>query len=125
MGRRAHLVGSIPGTSAREAMEAALGRLGPYLLTLSDGETGQRAWWIGACIQNMGANPDVEQAGGGRNDFSSYEDVPRFRLRDGADLATANVEACLPYEQAFTSSYPVFLELREQYGRPDLPFQVG
>jgi hypothetical protein len=54
MGRRAHLVGSIPGTSATEAMEAALSRLGPHLLTLSDGETGLRAWWIGAAIRNMG-----------------------------------------------------------------------
>ena len=106
-------------------MEAALSRLGPYLLTLTDGETCQRAWWIGACIQNFGANPDVEHSGGGRNDFSSYEDVPQFRLRDGAQLSAANVEACLPYEQAFAASYPVFAKLREQYGRPDLPFQVG
>ncbi len=125
MGRRAHLVGSIPGTNATEAMEAALSRLGPFLLTLSDGETGQRAWWIGACIGNMGANPDVEMSGGGRNDFSSYEDVPQYRLRDGATLSAENVEACLPYEQAFTASFPVFLELREKHARPDLPFQVG
>jgi hypothetical protein len=125
MGRRAHLVGSIPGSSATEAMEAALGRLGPYLLTLSDGETGQRAWWIGAAISKMSANPDVELAGGGRHDFSSYEDVPQYRLREGAALAAANLEACLPYEQAFAASYPVFLELRDKYGRPDLPFQVG
>jgi hypothetical protein len=106
-------------------MEAALSRLAPHLLTLSDGETGPRAWWIGACIRNMDANPDVEPAGGGQGNFASYEDVPRYRLRDGATLSAANLEACLPYEQAFTSSYPVFRELREKYGRPDLPFQVG
>ena len=125
MGRRAHLVGSIPGANATEAMEAALSRLGPYLLTLSDGETGQRAWWIGACIANMGGNPDVELSGGGQHDFSSYDDVPQYRLRDGGTLSAANLEACLPYEQAFTESFPLFRDLRNKYERPDLPFQVG
>ncbi|MGN6792029.1 MAG: hypothetical protein ACTHJW_06530 [Streptosporangiaceae bacterium] len=125
MGRKAHLVGSIPGANATEAMEAALSRLAPYLLTLSDGETGQRAWWIGACIANMGGNPDVELSGGGQYDFSSYDDVPRYRLREGVALSAENLEACLPYEQAFTSSFPLFRDLREKYARPDLPFQVG
>ena len=125
MGRRAHLVGSIPGTSAAEAMEAALTRLGPYLLTLSDGETGARAWWIGACISSLSSNPSLELAGGGRRDFSTYEDVPQYRLREGATLSAESVEACLPYLEAFTSSYPVFRELRAKHGRPDLPFQVG
>jgi len=125
MGRKAHLVGSIPGASATEAMEAALSRLGPHLLTLSDGETGQRAWWIGACIGNLGSNPDVEVSGGGQHDFSSYDDVPQYRIRDGATLSAANLEACLPYEQAFTASFPLFRDLRDKYGRPDLPFQVG
>lgn len=125
MGRRAHLVGSIPGTSAVDAMEAALSRLAPYLLTLSDGETGVRAGWIGVSIRNLEANPDVELAGGGHGDFSSYQDVPQYRLRDGGALSAANLEACLPYDKAFTSSYPIFRELRVKYGRPDLPFQVG
>jgi hypothetical protein len=125
MGRRAHLVGSIPGTSAADAMEAAFSRLAPYLLTLSDGETGPRAWWIGASIRNLQANPDVELVGGGQGDFSSYQDVPQYRLRNGGTLSAANLEACLPYEDAFTSSYPIFLELRAKHGRPDLPFQVG
>jgi len=125
MARRAHLVGSIPGANAADAMEAALDKLAPYLLTLSDGETGPRAWWIGACIRNLADNPDVELAPVGRGDFSSYEDVPQFRLRDDATLDATNLEACLPYEQAFAESYPTFLELRTKHGRPDLPFQVG
>jgi hypothetical protein len=125
MARRAHLVGSIPGTSAAEAMEAALNRLGPYLLTLSDGETGARAWWIGACISNLSSNPSLERTGGGRRDFSTYEDVPQYRLREGATVSADSVEACLPYLEAFTSSYPVFGDLRAKHGRPDLPFQVG
>ncbi len=105
-------------------MEAALTRLAPYLLTLSDGETGARAWWVGTCIRNMLDNPDLEVAGGVR-DFTDYENVLQFRLRDGAALQVANLEAGLPYQQAFADSYPAFVELRVKYDRPDLPFQVG
>ncbi|MGI9005865.1 MAG: hypothetical protein ACR2FU_06670 [Streptosporangiaceae bacterium] len=125
MTRQAHLVGSIPGANAAEAMKAALSRLAPYLLTLSDGETGPRAMWVGHCIDGLRANPSLELAGGGKLDFSSYEDVPQYQLKDGATLAAGSVEASLPYLDAFTESYPVFQVLRSRYHRPDLPFQVG
>ncbi|HEV3309759.1 MAG TPA: hypothetical protein VG815_04500, partial [Chloroflexota bacterium] len=48
-----------------------------------------------------------------------------FRLREGASLDAKNLEACLPYETAFDESFALFKELREEHGRPDLPFQVG
>jgi hypothetical protein len=105
-------------------MQAALKRLAPYLLTLSDGETGTRAWWIGNCIGNMASLPGLELAREG-TDFSDYDHVPQYRLRDGATLDADKLEACLPYYAAFADSYPTFIELREQYRRPDLPFQVG
>jgi hypothetical protein len=105
-------------------MDAALDRLGPYLLTLSDGETGPRAWWIGACIQNLAQDPDLELW---RHafDFSDYDQTPQYKLREGATLSVEHLEAALPYAAAFTSSYPTFLELKAKHGRPDLPFQVG
>jgi hypothetical protein len=124
MARRAHLVGSLPGASASEAMEAALERLGPHLLTLSDGETGPRSYWIGTCIGNMAGDPDLELARAG-TDFSDYDHVPQYKLREGASLRVENLEAALPYAAAFADSYPVFLDLRSRYGRADLPFQVG
>ena len=45
----------------------------------------------------------------------------QFRLRDGAALQVANLEAGLPYHAAFADSYPAFVELREKYDRPDFP----
>lgn len=125
MARKAHLVGSIPGSNATEAMEAALSRLAPYLLTLSDGETGFRAWWIGAVIQQLAGNPDIELASGADGDFSDYDKVPQYRVRDGQTVAPENLEAAMPYAHAFAASYPLFEELRVKHGRPDLPFQVG
>jgi hypothetical protein len=124
MGRRAHLVGSIPGTSAAEAMDAALTRLAPYLLTLSDGETGLRAGWIGLCLRNLADNPDLELVGGVR-EFVDYETVLQYRLRPGGTLTVGNLAACLPYAAAFQQSFPAFRALRDRHGRPDLPFQVG
>ena len=123
MTRRAHLVGSIPGNNAKEAMEAALTHLAPYLLTLSDGETGPRSWWIGACLHNLESDPDIEVVR--RGDFSSYEKTSLFGVREGVTLSSKNLDDCLPYESAFRESFPLFKKLRVTYGRPDLPFQVG
>lgn len=123
MTRKAHLVGSVPGENARQAMEAALSRLGPYLLTLSDGETGPRSWWIGAVLHNVMGDPDLEVVRSG--DFSDYDHTLFFRLREGASLNAENLEAYLPYQAAFDENFALFKELREEYGRPDLPFQVG
>jgi hypothetical protein len=124
MARRAHLVGSIPGASAADAMEAACGRLAPYLLTLSDGETGSRAGWIGVCLRNLADNPDLELVGGVR-DFADYETVLRYQLPPDGELTVSNLEACLPYEAAFLASFGTFKDVRARHGRPDLPFQVG
>jgi hypothetical protein len=123
MPRHVHLVGSIPGDSAETAMESAFTRVGSHLLTLTDGETGFRSWWIGACIHNIENDPDVEFVRQG--DFSDYEHTHLFRLKDGATLDPEKLEACLPYERAFRESFPLFKRLREKYDRRDLTFQVG
>lgn len=123
MARAVHLVGGIPGYSAREAMDTALNRLAPYLRTLSDGETGARSWWIRAIIDRLREHPDLELVRDG--DYSSYEKTPQWRVKDGHELTAENLEPYLVMSEAFETSYPVFAELREQYGRPDLDFQVG
>lgn len=106
-------------------METALSRLGPYLLTLSDGETGMRAGWIGIPIRNMDAIPEIELASGSVGDFSSYDAVAQYRIKDGSTLSAEQIDACLPYHASYTASYPLFCELRDAHQRPDLPFQVG
>jgi hypothetical protein len=123
MARSVHLVGGIPGASAQEAMEAALSRLAPHLRTLSDGETGARSWWIRAVLDQLRDHPDLELLRDG--DYSSYEQTPQWRVKDGHELTAESLQPYLVAEQAFTDSYPLFHELRERYGRPDLDFQVG
>jgi hypothetical protein len=121
--RKAHLVGSIPGANAEQAMTAALDRLGPHLLTLTDGETGNRSWWIGAVLRALAGDEDVEVERSG--DFSDYDHTLLYRVRAGATLDAGRLAACLPYEGAFRESFPLFKDLRERYGCPDLSFQVG
>jgi hypothetical protein len=123
MARSVHLVGGIPGSSPREAMEAALTRLAPHLRTLSDGETGPRSWWIRAVLDRLRDHPDLELVRDG--DFSSYEKTPQWRVKDGHELTAESLEPYLVMGEAFRTSYPLFHELRNAYGRPDLDFQVG
>ncbi len=69
--RHAHLVGSIPGDTPREAMQLAMTTLGPQLRSLPDGETGERRNWIISIIESLRAHPDLELAKEG--DGSDYD----------------------------------------------------
>lgn len=104
-------------------MEAALSRLAPHLRTLSDGETGARSWWIRAILDRLREHPDLELVRDG--DYSSYEKTPLWRVKEGHELTADSLEPYLVMGEAFKKSYPLFHELREAYGRPDLDFQVG
>jgi len=119
--RKTHLVGAWPGFSGAHAMDTALRRLGPHLLRMTDGETGERSQWIMPSIDWLRANPDLELIRDG--DYSDYENKPVFRIRDGHRFDPDNIE--LGQYRAFQRSYPAFKELRERHGYPEISFQVG
>ena len=121
MTRRTHLVGAWPGRDPEHAMEAALEELAPYLLRMTDGETGDRHLWVTPSIDSFRANPDVEMVHDG--DWSSYEATARWQVKDGVTMDPDNIR--LRYALAFRGSFPAFQVLRERFGRPDLKFQVG
>jgi len=121
MARRAHLVGAWPGRGPEHAMVTALDRLAPYLDRITDGETGDRHLWVTPALEKFRANPEVELVQDG--DWSDYEHVARWRVRDGVTLDPEKIR--FHYAPAFENSFPSFLVLRERYGRPDLRFQVG
>ena len=102
-------------------MQRALEELGPHLRRLSDGETGSRQFWVMPILETFRAHPDAEITRDGDN--TSYEDTALFKVRDGHELRPESIN--LGYHAAFRRSHPQFLVLRERYGRPDLPFQVG
>lgn len=118
--RDALLVGSIPGGSAAEAMELAVDTLGPYLLALPDGETGDRRHWIAGTVDAMRSLPAVRVVREG--DWSDYRETPRLRVRRGHTLRGA--ELPLGYADAWEESREDFHSARKRTGR-DLPSQVG
>lgn len=88
--RRAHLVGSIPGDDATDAMALALDRLGGHLDFLPDGETGERRNWIISMLEAFRDHPVLELAKDG--DWSDYDRTPRFRIQRGERLHGADLD---------------------------------
>lgn len=119
--RGAHLVGSLPGGTAEEAMRTALEVLGPHLRSLPDGETGPRRNWIISAIESLRHHRDLEVAKDG--DWSDYDRTPRLRIRKGHRLYGVNLD--FGHVAAARDSMPVFERLRAEHGRPDLAFQSG
>ena len=121
------LVGSIPGESARDAMQLCANGLGGHLSCLPDGETGKRRIWINFLAATVyDQNPHIEtlnspvpvepghpeewRAPGENWAPRGYEDHWQFRLRDAdKDL----VFPSLGYADAAAESYQTFCALRD------------
>lgn len=121
MTRDAHLVGSLPGSTARQAMSTALDVLGPRLRSLPDGETGERRNWIISIVEGLRDHPAFEVSREG--DWSDYDKTLRFRIRRGQRLYGATLD--FGHIEATTDSLPGFEELKSEYEQPDLTFQQG
>jgi hypothetical protein len=120
-GRHAHLVGSIPAENAEQAMRAATTRLGAWLRTLPDGETGERHRWIVHIVDWMRTHPDLEVSREG--DFSDYAHAPRLRVRRGHRLHGDTLD--FGHVAAFDANFPIFQRIRQETGLTELTFQVG
>jgi hypothetical protein len=118
--RRAHLVGSLPGDTAEEAMRAAVERLGPDLDYLPDGETGERRNWVIGMIESFRKHPDLRVTREG--DWSDYDKLPRFAVRPGHRFYGASIDLGLTatVEQAL----PVLQSIKAADAAP-MRFQVG
>jgi hypothetical protein len=119
--REAHLVGSLPGPTAAEAMSTALQIVGPYLHSLPDGETGERRNWVISIIEGLRQHPDLELSKPG--DWSDYDKTPVMRIRKGHKLYGASLN--FGHVDAVRRSFPEFERARVAAGRPDLSFQQG
>jgi hypothetical protein len=118
-GRIAHLVGSLPAPDARAAMTQALDAVRDRLMTLPDGETGERHHWIIHIVEAFREHPDLELKADG--DWSDYDKLPIFKERAGRKLSGEALD--FGHVAAFRESFPIFKELRGD--RSELAFQVG
>jgi hypothetical protein len=104
----AHLVGSVPLSSAEEVFRAVTAALGDRLRRIPDGETGPRADWIVWQYPVLSALPQFEVAPPA-GEF--HRALPRLRLRRDEDPAGLRFES-LGYAAAALGSYATFGALK-------------
>jgi hypothetical protein len=116
------LVGSVPLADATTVFRMASATLGGHLRRLPDGETGERSIWIAWQHKVFESHPafELEPPPAGQ-----YAPLPRFRLRDGVDPGSVQLNR-LGYAAAARASFEVFSGLKEDGGIPrDVRFQVS
>ena len=135
--RKTLLVGSMPFENERDAMSQALNILGTSLISLPDGEIGEkseqypngyRAAWTQAIIDLCEADPKnwkvVRKAIRGENGFPvDYNHTPRLKPKHPPKAMAKHLD--FRWLKYFKDSYPIFKDLREKQGTPELKFQVG
>jgi hypothetical protein len=96
--RIVHLVGSIPLPDAETVFRTVSGIVGRHLTRLPDGETGIRKTWINFLQDVLAKNPAIEVA---RDvppfkfmqwDGKLLREIPRLRLRPGAELDASSIK---------------------------------
>lgn len=121
MPRLMHFVGSVPLRDPDEAMRSMLRWAGPHVRSIPDGETGDRGDWIVHIINSFREHPDFVLTRDG--DFSSFDDIPRFRVKGGRKLSAENLD--FGHGEYALASLSHFQDLRTEFKLPDLAFQVG
>ncbi|HLI36545.1 MAG TPA: hypothetical protein VKV80_04295 [Streptosporangiaceae bacterium] len=121
------LVGSLPASSAEEALRAAAGLFGDMVFALPDGETGPRAAWVGYERERLvRPNPGVQtvaETGSPTGVPRHAYETPVFGIRPGV---TALHWDTWPRIDDAIASYRVFRALRDEGVIPGhLRFQVG
>ncbi len=135
--RKVLLIGSMPFENEEDAMRRALNMIGSDLMSLPDGEIGEksekypqgnRAAWVQAIIDVCEQDEENWRVidPGVRNEQGfpvSYEKGPRLKPK----RLPSEMHRYLDFNWLtyFKRSYPVFKKLREEYDLPDLKFQVG
>lgn len=78
-----HLVGSIPLRDASDVFETISAALGKYVVRIPDGETGERAGWMGWLSSNFQTHPEFELADETFRPHASGHQTTRYRLKPG------------------------------------------
>jgi hypothetical protein len=78
-----HLVGSIPLGDAQTVFETVTDVLGPRLLCIPDGETGERAGWMGWLDADIRRHPDLEVTDETFQPHTQGRRTSRYRLKSG------------------------------------------
>ena len=111
--RHVHLVGSVPLTDAATVFATVSAALGPQLLRIPDGETGERSDWIAHLEPIFADNPALEKSD---EVFRLHPTAPgrtRYRLKRGMSIADVRFDNLL-YADTAIRSYGEFARLKRQ-----------
>jgi hypothetical protein len=111
--RNVHLVGSVPLANAREVFETVSAALGPRLLRIPDGETGERSDWITWLEPVFADHPAFEKSNEVFRVHATGTARTRYRLRPGASLDDVAFDN-LFYADVAIASYRDFAQLKQQ-----------
>ncbi|MGB3466467.1 MAG: hypothetical protein WBA74_14405, partial [Cyclobacteriaceae bacterium] len=135
--RRVLLVGSLPFENEETAMNLSLDLLDEKLLSLPDGEIGEksvkyplgnRAAWIQSIIDLCEGDPENWKIikGGERNELGfpvAYDKEPRLSPKTSPARMADNLD--FKWIEYFKRSYPIFKKLKKEKNKEDMKFQVG
>lgn len=135
--RSALLIGSLPFEDEQVCMRTALDMLGPHLFSLPDGEVGDktpafpkgnRIAWVMYAVERLTADPAnwriVKPAVRGADGMAAdYKSIQKLKPRHKPGILANHVT--LGYDSYASRSYPLFTQLRQEYGLQQLSFQMG
>ena len=110
-----HFNGSVNLPDAETVMREISARIPAGVRRMTDGETGDRNYWISFQIAKFEQMPEFEKVASGR----AYEteadapDMPQLRLAEGASADTIDWPN-LGYADAYTESFAVFDRLQQE-----------
>ena len=124
MARNVYLVGSVPFANAQAVFETVSAALGPHLLTLPDGETGERLDWITWLEPVFAGNPAFEPSSETFQLHAGVAGRRRYGLKPGRSPRDVTFDN-LFYADIARRSYASFAALK-QAGKipPPVKFQV-
>lgn len=111
--RNIHLVGSVPLANACDVFTTVSAALGPRLLRIPDGETGERSDWIAHLEPIFANHPAFEKSD---EVFRLHPTAPprtRYRLKSGASMKDVMFDNLL-YAETAIRSYREFSELKQR-----------
>lgn len=125
--RNVHFVGTYPVASDTEAMREMLENTAPHLRSLPSGETARPDWIAsaGEDLDLLQANPNVRSLREDEDPDSDDYLGNRWKMavKDGHTLEPDSIQ--LNYSRHAHEAWLAFDQLRQEFGLPDLPLQVG
>lgn len=120
-----HFIGSIPLKNSREVFATISERLGPRVLRIPDGETGERTHWLGWIEPIFSDNPAFEPTGESSRVHATSDPRLLHRLKEGIaakELRFSNLRIA----DTAIASFGEFIELKSRGIIPSrCRFQVG